>query len=195
MDPARVDGLARVLGAAAKTRQVIVFTHDDRLPEAVRRLGIAATVQSVTRRERSAVEVRETMDPVFAYIDDARAVAKTAELPGDVAARVVPGFCRAAIEAVCMEKVRLRRLARGTPHDEVEQVLTANPKTHPLMALALFDDETRTGEVLSRLNRMGKWAADAFQACKEGAHEQFTGDLVDLIEDTKRLAAQVRALA
>jgi predicted ATPase len=32
MDPARVDGLARVLEAAARDRQVIVFTHDDRLP-------------------------------------------------------------------------------------------------------------------------------------------------------------------
>ena len=38
MDPARVDGLARVLADVAKTRQVVVFTHDDRLPEAVRRL-------------------------------------------------------------------------------------------------------------------------------------------------------------
>ena len=40
MDPAKVDGLARVLAdAAAETRQVVVFTHDERLPEAVRRLG------------------------------------------------------------------------------------------------------------------------------------------------------------
>lgn len=37
MDPARVEGLARVLADAARTRQVIVFTHDDRLWEAVRR--------------------------------------------------------------------------------------------------------------------------------------------------------------
>ena len=39
MDPARVDGLARVLRDAAKARQVIVFTHDDRLPESMRRQG------------------------------------------------------------------------------------------------------------------------------------------------------------
>ncbi len=31
MDPARVEGLARVLADTAKTRQVVVFTHDDRL--------------------------------------------------------------------------------------------------------------------------------------------------------------------
>jgi rRNA-processing protein FCF1 len=60
MDPARVEGLARVLADTARTRQVIVFTHDDRLPDATRRLGIPATVLSVTRRAKSAVDVRLT---------------------------------------------------------------------------------------------------------------------------------------
>src|SRR5207253_6791469 len=81
MDPARVEGLARTLSEAALTRQVIVFTHDDRLPEAVRRLGLPATVHSVTRRAKSVVEVRETSDPVTSLIDDARAIALTGELP------------------------------------------------------------------------------------------------------------------
>src|SRR6185436_12973213 len=57
MDPARVDGLARVLQDTAGKRQVVVFTHDDRLPEATRRLGINATILEVTRREGSVVEV------------------------------------------------------------------------------------------------------------------------------------------
>ena len=39
MDPAKVDGLARVLEKAAADRQVIVFTHDNRLAEAIRQLG------------------------------------------------------------------------------------------------------------------------------------------------------------
>jgi DNA repair exonuclease SbcCD ATPase subunit len=58
MDPARVDGLARVLQAAGKDRQVIVFTHDERLREAIRRLAIDATVIEVTRRQGSIVEAR-----------------------------------------------------------------------------------------------------------------------------------------
>ena len=36
MDPAKVDGLARVLESTAVGRQVIVFTHDNRLAQAVR---------------------------------------------------------------------------------------------------------------------------------------------------------------
>ena len=195
MDPSRVDGLARVFGETAMTRQVIVFTHDDRLPEAVRRLGIPATVIGVTRRERSVVESRNALDPVQAYLDDARAVAKTSELSTKVIARVVPGFCRAALEAVCMEKVRAKRLGKGARHEDVEQLLLENGKTHPLMALALFDDEKKTGDVLSRLNKIGSWAADAFKACKEGAHEAHVGDVVELIDSTKKLAAQLRSLA
>jgi hypothetical protein len=188
MDPARVEGLARVLADTARTRQVIVFTHDDRLPDATRRLGIPATVLGVTRRAGSVVDVRQTADPVCSYLDDARAVALTGDLPTGVAKRVVPGFCRSAIEAACMDVVRRRRLARGDRHEDVEELLTVHARPHPLMALALLDDETKTGDVLPRLSRVGKWAVDAFQACKLGAHESYDGDLTELIRSTERLA-------
>jgi len=57
MDASTVEGLARVLGRAAATRQIIVFTHDDRLPEAIGRLAIEATLVPVDRRPRSCVAV------------------------------------------------------------------------------------------------------------------------------------------
>lgn len=50
MDQARVDGLAKVLDHVARDRQVIVLTHDDRLPESVRRLIIEARVIGVPCR-------------------------------------------------------------------------------------------------------------------------------------------------
>ncbi len=155
MDPARVEGLARALADTALTRQVIVFTHDDRLPEAVRRLGIPASVIGVSRRAGSLVETRPGLDPVSAYIDDARAVLLTKELPREVVERVVPGFCRSALEAACMDRIRRVRLKRGERHDDIEQLLETNARLHPLMALALFDDEKRGGgEVLTRLDRL-----------------------------------------
>jgi len=77
MDPAKVDGLARVLSQIARSRQVIVFTHDDRLAEAVRRLQIPATMWKVARRENSAVELKKNDDPVLCYLDDARARPRT----------------------------------------------------------------------------------------------------------------------
>jgi hypothetical protein len=63
MDPARVDGLARMLEQAARTRQVIVFTHDERLARSCRLLGIDAKVVEVTRRPESVVELRPGQDP------------------------------------------------------------------------------------------------------------------------------------
>ena len=64
MDPAKVDGLASVLHRAARTRQLVVFTHDDRLPEAIRRLRLDATILRVDRRARSAVAVETSRSPV-----------------------------------------------------------------------------------------------------------------------------------
>ncbi len=57
MDASTVEGLGRVLGRAAATRQIVVFTHDDRLPEALDRLELDATVVRVDRRPRSRVAV------------------------------------------------------------------------------------------------------------------------------------------
>src|SRR5215207_4851346 len=110
MDPSRIDGLARALEETAVTRQVIVFTHDERLPEAVRRLGIASTIFSITRRPLSVVEVRTALDPVRAYIEDALALVYTKDLPKDVSRRLVPGFCRSALEAAFTIVVRRRQL-------------------------------------------------------------------------------------
>jgi recombinational DNA repair ATPase RecF len=196
MDPARVDGLARVLESAAKDRQVVVFTHDDRLPEAVRRLDIAAEILEVTRREGSVVELRRALDPVGRYLEDALAVAGTADLPSPAAARVVPGLCRLALEAACMEVVRRRRLSRGEPHAEVERALSDTEGLTPLAALALFDDAARGGDVLPHLRReSGPAGAESFQQCDGAAPELGAGASVELVRQASKLAAWLRGLA
>ena len=195
MDPSRVDGLARVLEQAAADRQVVVFTHDDRLPESVRRLGIDARILEVTRRVNSVVEIRKGLDPVSRALDDARALALTKELPTEAARRVVPGLCRLAVEARCDEVVWRRRLARGDAHADVEVALAATDKLYPRVALALFDDAGRAGDVLNRLNRMGPRASDAFVRCNRGAHEADPGDLIGLVDDTTFLVDQLGAVS
>jgi hypothetical protein len=193
MDPARVDGLARVLDMVAKERQVVVLTHDDRLPEAVRRLEIAATVIEVTRRDRSIVELRAVLDPVTRYLEDAFALAKTDQLPAVVAERVIAGFCRMALEAACAAVVRRRWLGRGEPHAEVEELL-AGATLKRLAALALFDDGNRGGDVMARLNRDKPRAADAFRQCNEGAHGATPSALMPFIRDVEDLANSILAL-
>jgi energy-coupling factor transporter ATP-binding protein EcfA2 len=196
MDPAKVDGLAKVLERAAEKRQVIVFTHDDRLPEAVRRLRIPATVLEVTRREESVVEVRSAMTPVERHIEDARALTRTQDLPDEVARRVVPGFCRLALEAASIASVRRRRIGRGERHADVEEALSSVSRLTVFVALALFDDGSRGGEVLGRLQSVfGSNAAATLKAVNVGAHEPVRGDLRDLVRDTATLARQLAEAA
>jgi hypothetical protein len=179
----------------AKERQVIVLTHDDRLPEAVRRLEIAATVIEVARRDRSVVELRQVLDPVARYLDDAFALAKTDGLPPVVAERVVPGFCRMALEAACAAVVRRRRLGRGELHAEVERLLEGSGRLTVLAALALFDDRERHADVMGRLNReFGARSADAFRQCDEGAHGLPPGALMPFVRTVEELSKRLLAL-
>lgn len=192
MDPSKVDGLAKVLARAASKRQVIVFTHDDRLPEAVRRLRIEATVLEVTRREESVVEVRAALTPIERHIEDARALIRTTDLPEEVARRVVPGFCRLALEAASVEAVRRRRIGRGEQHAVVEAMLEKATRLTTFVALVLFDDDSRGGDVLPRLqSEFGNQAASTFRAVNAGAHEPFAGDLRNLVRDAAVLARQL----
>jgi energy-coupling factor transporter ATP-binding protein EcfA2 len=194
MDPAKVDGLARLLHQVATDRQVIVFTHDDRLPEALRRLGLPATIWEVARREQSLVELKKADDPVARYLDDARAVARSKELPEDARAVVVAGFCRSALEAACHEVIRTRRIGAGRGHAEVERVLGEAHTLHDVVALALFDDTRRGDRVVSKLRELaGQSGVNAFWAAKTGVHDAYQGDLRPLVQDTARLTEALMA--
>ena len=138
MDPARVDGLARALEETGRTRQVIVFTHDERLPDAVRRLVIKSTILSITRRPKSVVEVRTALDPVQGRIEDALALVHTTELPVAVLRRLLPGFCRSALEAAFISVVRRRRLGAGRSHGDVEDELKGAGKLTPVPTINLI---------------------------------------------------------
>lgn len=196
MDPAKVDGLARALAHAAEARQVVVFTHDERLPEAARRLGLDATVLEVTRRPRSVVEIRTALDPVDRHLSDARALVRSDDVPAEVVAGVVPGFCRGAIEAACTLVIRRRRLGRGASHVETERELDSATTLHTLLSLVLFDAPDRGGDVLSSVNnRFGRPAGDAVRAANKGVHETLGTDLRDLVRDTGVLARKLAEMS
>ena len=194
MDPARVDGLARVFEDVARERQVVVFTHDDRLREAVNRLGIAARVVEVVRREGSVVEVRKSLDPVRRSIEDARAIALDESLPALLGQQVVPGFCRTAIEAACTEVVRRRRLGRGESHAAVDELLASATTVTTFLALALFDEVSRGAEVAPKLRQWGDQFIDAWGAAKSGAHTGYRGPLLQLVKDTEQLCSRIRQI-
>lgn len=193
MDPARVDGLARVFSEIAADRRLIVFTHDDRLPESLRRLEIKHNCIEVMRRLGSAVEVRNSLDPVLQYFLDARAVVKDVRLDGKIGRRVVPGFCRNGLEAACMEAVRRRRLGRGEVHAEVEQALADAPRLMQKASLALFDDVGEAGRVYGHISkRWSRGLADAFRDANRGVHAEYQGALMGLVNKCQSLAERIR---
>jgi hypothetical protein len=193
MDPAKVDGLARVLERTATGRQVIAFTHDNRLAQAVRQLSIPATILEVTRRPGSAVQVRASVDPVEQALQDAGALAADESVPAEIAARVVPGLCRTAVEAAFTEAVWRRELRAGRGHADIEDDLeAARIRLNPLAALALTGDASKGGEVLPRLNAWGRRFADTYRTLNQGAHVAHGGDLHLLIADAKALVAKIR---
>jgi len=193
MDPAKVAGLATVLARAARERQVIVLTHDTRLAETVRRLDIRATVIEVVRREQSVVELRRVHDPVQRYIDDAFAVAKTKDLPQE-ALRVVPGFCRFALETASSAAVTRRMVRHGASETEREAALRQPTTLMMWLALALLDDAGRSGDVIAYLTRQHPWAVDAVKECNRGAHSgAVPGDVIGFIRTVERLTTLIGA--
>ena len=195
MDPAKVDGLARVLESTAAGRQVIVFTHDNRLAQAVRQLSIPASILEVTRRPGSAVQIRTCLDPAEQALQDARALAADGSLPPEVAARVVPGLCRTAVEAAFTEAIWRHQLRAGRRHEEIEDDLeAARVRLNPLAALALTGDASKGGEVLPKLNAWGHRYADTYRTLNKGAHVAHDGDLRLLTGDAGHLVTKIRAM-
>lgn len=194
MDPSKVDGLARVLARIATDRQVVVFTHDPRLSDAVRRLEIDAVTLQVVRAEQSVVSVKPVLDPALRYLDDAWALARSTEVGVDVRTPVVAELCRSALEYACQRVVWRVRTARGDRHADIEDALQRAHKTTSLFALALFDDADRGGDVLSRLrNGYGGWAVNAYDLSRKAVHGGVVvADLPGFVNDARRLAEALR---
>ncbi|MDG4810610.1 AAA family ATPase [Micromonospora sp. WMMD1120] len=191
MDPSKVDGFARVLAELAEDRQVVVFTHDTRLPDAVTRLGLGdARIVEVTRAEKSVVTLRPGSDPVTRYLDDAHALARNEEIPAEVRGPVVAELCRSAVEAACHRAVWRARVARAVPHADIEAAIEdASRRLATTVALALFDNPDRGGDVRNELlRRHGRRAVNAYQACREGVHGANLTDLPGLVADARLLA-------
>ena len=197
MDPIRVDQLAVVLGDLAKKRQVIVFTHDDRLTTAVRQRKILADVHRVTRRAKSRVEISAQSDPASTAIDDAKALLLDEHVPAEVARRVIPGLCRQALEASCRDSAWRRMLKNDKSLLECEAAWAQANTLKAKLALALRDDDNSHVDVTQELvSRFGIQPASLVDRCNQLTHAG-AGDKLDLenfISDTRTLSEQLKAL-
>ena len=146
----------------------------------------------VQRRKESTVELREARDPVTGYIKDADVLLKSKHLPGEVLTRVVPGLCRQSIEAACLAVYRQKRLAKGDDHQQIEKRIGDNHTLKQRLAMALFEDPERAGDVLTQVKKWGSWAGDVVQACNKGSHGEIIGDPETFVIDSKKLVNALR---
>ncbi|MGW7568961.1 AAA family ATPase [Streptomyces tendae] len=189
MDPAKVEGLARVLDAVAQDRQVIVFTHDTRLHQAITHLGIRATVLQVTRQTDSVVGVETVTDPVGQALAEARAVSLDAHVPQDVADYVLPAMCRGAVEVACLVTARRRlRDEHGLSLPEVEDRIAVLERTKEYVALALLGDRKLQAHDAVEQIRQGGW--QLVEAFNSGTHAP-----LPTVDDRKALVSRTKSLA
>jgi len=193
MDPTKVEGLARVLAEAAAERQIIVFTHDERLPAAARRLRIEHRLLAVTRRENSQVQCQPVQEPVQRHLDDAHAVWLTDSLDDQTRQRVIPGFCRQALEAACLEAVWRNRTATGHDFARTEQDVIHAQTLNDKLKLVLLDDLNGDHQAMrtTLYKDFGRRAQDIVDACNRGAHGHWHGGMDGLINGTEWLAKRI----
>lgn len=194
MDPAKVEALAQVLADEARTRQIVVFTHDERFAQAVDRLQLKAKLFTVMRDRAGRMTVEPSYGPTSRLLRDASSMLKSADVPPEVMSRVVPNLCRQAIESACDGAVRRRWMTAGMEHGEVEERLLGATKLTHRLAMVLFDDASRTGDVMDRLNRENRVFADAAAEANRGSHGtgvKSVGALEAQRDGTRKLCAWI----
>ena len=183
MDPSKIDGLPA--GADVRwprTGRSVVFTHDDRLPAAIRRSRAPARIIEVTRGANSAVTVTESSRPAKRILDDAFAIAADEAVPDAVKNAAIPVLCREALEAASWDLYSSKALTKGHSRADIEDAWEAAATTPKRLALALDpDDSTAVDKWLAA----GSARRVTMAVIRKGAHG---GD----VEDYKFVVNQAR---
>ncbi len=191
MDPSKVDGLLAVLADLAERRQVVVFSHDDRLANAARHGGIAATILEITREAGSVVSVHESLNPAMRYLSDAHAMARDENLPPDVRRRLLPGILRLAVEAAARERWFGDALRGGMPRTDVENRWNAARTTKSRVSLAVSGDTDGIGS----WHTQRPHRKEAMAIVTAGMHQGLAGDPFGAHAAVKQLVNDLKAHA
>lgn len=168
MDPAKIDGFVRVLTDLAKERQVIVFSHDDRLADVVRRTSDSGQIVEVVRETESHVSVRRVRTPALRYLDDVRALGKDEEIPDSVTDKILPGLGRRAIEAAARQRYYRDQMRKGANLTDVERTWSDITSTTKRVSLALFG--APDSPKLSPWRTAKPYRGRAMKLCTSGLH-------------------------
>ncbi|MGE5697260.1 MAG: AAA family ATPase [Candidatus Sericytochromatia bacterium] len=169
MDPSKIDGFLEVLTSLADHRQIVVFTHDDRLPAAIRRSRAPARIIEVTRGANSSVAMTEASRPATRLLDDAFAIAVDEAVPDEVKKAAIPMLCREAVEAAAWELFSSQALTEGHSRHDVEQTWEQAPTVKKRLALAIAlnrDDDA----AVEKWRSGGRARRDTMTVVTKGLH-------------------------
>jgi hypothetical protein len=191
MDPAKVQGFVQVLQELAEDRQVIVLSHDDRLPAAVRRAKVNAQIWEVNRNNGSVVTIRESLHPSARYLDDAFALAMDDGVPDDVKDRIVPGLCRMALESAAFAVYEGKAIAAGGDRTSVESTWDELTTLRQRLAMAIVGDKKADIKTWLGTGRR----SEAVAVCNRGVHVGSSGDHAEEVRAVRAALKDLRALA
>ncbi|MBP2450128.1 AAA family ATPase [Mycolicibacterium lutetiense] len=137
MDPAKIAGFLDVLVELGKTRQVIVFSHDDRLPAAIRARSVPAQLLDVTREQGSLVVVKANDLPADRYVADAEALILDDDIDDLIKRKAAPGLFRMAIEAAAHQRYFGERAKAGAAYHETDTAWEEAKTTQRRVALTV----------------------------------------------------------
>lgn len=170
MDPSKIDGFLSVLTDLAKDRQVIVLTHDNRLPAAIRSSQASARIIEVTRALDSAITVVESTRPATRLLDDAFAIAADDAVPEDIKRSAIPVLCREALETTAWDVYLSKALAQGKSWETIESSWESANKTATRLALALSGDANDSAAVNKWLSG-GRARRETLSVANKGTHQ------------------------
>lgn len=191
MDPSKIDGFLDVLTGLAKDRQVIVLTHDNRLPAAIRTSRAHARIVEVTRAMNSAISVVDSTRPATRLLDDAFAIAADEAVPEDIKRSAIPALCREALEATAWDVYSSKAFAKGRSRDDVEKAWEDATKTAKRLALALAGDADDSIAV-DKWKAGGQARRDTLTVVNKGVH-QGVSDYKAAVNDARRAVGDLAA--
>lgn len=189
MDPSKIDGFVQVLCEIAKTHQVIVFSHDDRLASVIRDTGVDARLIEVVREKGSRVTVRDNVNPALRQLGDIFALIKDANMPEDIKGRAAPALFRMALESAAKQTFYAKQALAGRSLAESEDKWLSAKKTSSRLALAIHGHSRADLTPWLRGERQR-----ALRICNAGAHGDAKPVSIHDARDLEKTVLEVLAL-
>lgn len=189
MDPSKIDGFVQVLCEIAKTHQVIVFSHDDRLASVIRDTGVDARLIEVVREKGSRVTVRDNVNPALRQVGDIFALIKDDKMPDDIKGRAAPALFRMALESAAKQTFYAKEALAGRGLIESEDRWLSAKKTSNRLALAIHGDPQTDLTAWLKPERKR-----ALRICNAGAHGDAKPVSIHDARDLEKTVLEVLAL-